>query len=32
LPDSHLGQDNTVRKDNTLFIEFQLLRTMDQVL
>ncbi len=27
----HLGQDNMVRQDNALFMEFQLLRTMDQV-
>jgi hypothetical protein len=32
LPEPHLGQDNMVRQDNTLFMEFQLLRTMDQVL
>jgi hypothetical protein len=30
--DPHLGQDNMVRQDNALFMEFQLLRTMDQVL
>ncbi len=32
LPDPHLGQDNMVRQDNALFMEFELHRTMDQVL
>jgi hypothetical protein len=32
LPDPHLGQDNMVRQDSALFMEFQLLETMDQVL
>ncbi len=31
LPELHLRQDNMVRQDNTLFLEFQLFRTMDQV-
>ncbi len=31
LPEPHLGQDIMVRQDNTLFMEFQLLGTMDQV-
>ncbi len=32
LPEPLLGQDNMVRQDNALFMKFQLLRTMDQVL
>ncbi len=32
LPEPHLGQDSMVRRDNALFMKFQLLRTMDQVL
>ncbi len=32
LPEPHLGQDSMVRQDNVSFMEFQLLRTMDQVL
>ncbi len=32
LPEPHLGQDSMVRQDNNSFMEFQLLRTMDQVL
>ncbi len=32
LPEPYLEQDSMVRQDNTLFMEFQLLRTMYQVL
>ncbi len=31
LPEPHLEQDNMVRHNNSLFMEFQLLRTMEQV-